>query len=295
MAIKDIFNMVKAARYTQDGRDQITEALENETEDVRYKPGDISQKTGLQKQPDGSWAEPKKGAPAENVTKMSDLVAQKSRPESAPAGRQPTPEMLEREKMRQSPEAIAHKEQLEREHPRTETGASAETKKEFSNEDKINMLSNYMHMMYKDVPVSEWKETYSKLSESEIKESFENFASNHSPENYSNGGKYDYASRESAPAKTPKPTTQEYMKAKDRVKKYEEQYKKDMEDYEYMERVKANGVDTSIFNPMYGGKPRPLSENKDYIEEVNKIKAYEAKDAAPRQLTGDCKIKIKKS
>ena len=77
MTLKDIFNMAKANRYTQDGRDQIAEALENETEDVRYKPGDISQKTGLQKQPDGSWAEPKKGAPA-----GAKQIAKKS--ESAP-------------------------------------------------------------------------------------------------------------------------------------------------------------------------------------------------------------------
>ena len=51
--------MTKTDRYTQDGRDQIAKL--QETEDVRYKTGDISQKTGLQKQPDGSWAPPKKG------------------------------------------------------------------------------------------------------------------------------------------------------------------------------------------------------------------------------------------
>lgn len=113
-------------------------------------------------------------------------------------------------------------------------------------------------------------------------------------------------SKPSAPAQ-PKPSMQEYMKAKDRVKKYEEQYKKEMDDYEYMERIKANGVDPSIFNPMYGGKPKPLSENKSYMEELNKVKAFEAEDAAytaqtvnaPREklertLTGDTKIKVKK-
>jgi hypothetical protein len=52
MELKKIFEMTKADRYTQDGRDQIAKL--QETEDVRYKTGDISQKTGLQKQPDGS-------------------------------------------------------------------------------------------------------------------------------------------------------------------------------------------------------------------------------------------------
>jgi hypothetical protein len=139
MAIKDIFTMIKADRYTQDGREELIKAQEAVTEDVTYKPGDISRKTGLQKQPDGSWA-PVKNAPAqskkmdkakqselakrgETVTKMSDLVAQKSRPDSAPSGRQPTPEMLEREKMRQSPEAKARRDKFDSEHPRTETGA----------------------------------------------------------------------------------------------------------------------------------------------------------------------------
>ncbi|MBQ1778292.1 MAG: hypothetical protein IIZ93_09080 [Acidaminococcaceae bacterium] len=57
MELKNIFKMVKANRYTQDGRDELAKL--QETEDVKYKTGDISQKTGLQKQPDGSWAPPK--------------------------------------------------------------------------------------------------------------------------------------------------------------------------------------------------------------------------------------------
>jgi hypothetical protein len=59
MGLKNIFKMTKTDRYTQDGRDELAKL--QETEDVKYKTGDISQKTGLQKQPDGSWAPPKKG------------------------------------------------------------------------------------------------------------------------------------------------------------------------------------------------------------------------------------------
>ena len=59
MGLKNIFKMTKTDRYTQDGRDELAKL--RETEDVKYKTGDISQKTGLQKQPDGSWAPPKKG------------------------------------------------------------------------------------------------------------------------------------------------------------------------------------------------------------------------------------------
>lgn len=65
MGLKTIFQMTKTDRYTQDGRDELAKL--QETEDVKYKTGDISQKTGLQKQPDGSWAPPKKGGAGKNV------------------------------------------------------------------------------------------------------------------------------------------------------------------------------------------------------------------------------------
>ena len=60
MALKDLFTMVKADRYTQDGRDQLIKAQEVETEDRKYNIGEISEKTGLQKTANG-WRPPKKG------------------------------------------------------------------------------------------------------------------------------------------------------------------------------------------------------------------------------------------
>ena len=78
MAIKDIFTMIKADRYTSDGREELVKAQEAVTEDVTYKPGDISRKTGLQKQPDGSWA-PVKNAPQSkkmNKAKQSEIKKQ---------------------------------------------------------------------------------------------------------------------------------------------------------------------------------------------------------------------------
>lgn len=247
MALKDIFNMAKAARYTQDGRDQIAEALSNETEDVRYKPGDISQKTGLQKQPDGSWAEPKKGAPAgakqtakksesapsEKVTKMSDLVAQKSRPESAPTGRQPTPEMLEREKMRQSPEAKARRDKLDAEHPRTETGAPMfETEQE-------------------NAQYARGKEGWDDVD----------------------------------PARLP-----------DIKKKVEQK----LEAYKKYDPYAMLGKKTGLTEAQKKSVELNKAQNRENIafytgqlEAINE--RLNSKDSAPRQLTGDCKIKIKKS
>ena len=64
MALKDLLKAADADRYTQDGRDELNAALQADVEDRTYKTGEISQKTGLQKQPDGSWAPPKKGKAA---------------------------------------------------------------------------------------------------------------------------------------------------------------------------------------------------------------------------------------
>ena len=49
MALKDIDKIIRADRYTQDGRDEVCKAIEKETEDRTYNIGEISEKTGLQK------------------------------------------------------------------------------------------------------------------------------------------------------------------------------------------------------------------------------------------------------
>lgn len=60
MTLKNLFDMVKADRYTADGREAIIKAQEAETEDKVYQIGEISQKTGLQKTANG-WVKPKDG------------------------------------------------------------------------------------------------------------------------------------------------------------------------------------------------------------------------------------------
>lgn len=60
MALKDLFTMVKADKYTADGREELMEARKAETEDRTYNIGEISEKTGLQKTAKG-WRPVKKG------------------------------------------------------------------------------------------------------------------------------------------------------------------------------------------------------------------------------------------
>lgn len=415
MAIRDIFKMIKADRYTQDGREELIKAQEAVTEDVTYKPGDISRKTGLQKQPDGSWA-PVKNAPAqkktdsksgsgvpikgdnwfslpsgtrithegakekmaqnnarietlkkamegkskadnfrlgaelkrlqnendyiserlppeqsapgwrapgsesdpntegsiawyaqqakkspsasgsglseraqysvsqtaagmstealkshvdklkndpatrnsisnpdamakayeaelakrgETVTKMSDLVAQKSRPDSAPSGRQPTPEMLERDKMRHSPEFQARRDKLDAEYPRTETGAPKDVKS---------------------------------MSISELKEQRDKLKSGSGPENDA-----------------------QYKKVNDELTR------KRLQTLSVGSEVKAHGTplkitsinpDTNTIKGEFDHKGEKLSTTigLEDIDDYDNIT-----DSAPRILTGDCKVRIKKS
>lgn len=63
MALKDIFTMIKADKYTADGREELIKAQEVEIEDRTYQIGEISQKTGLQKTANG-WVKPKSGKQA---------------------------------------------------------------------------------------------------------------------------------------------------------------------------------------------------------------------------------------
>ena len=60
MALKNLFDMAKADKYTADGREALIKAQEAETEDKVYQIGEISQKTGLQKTANG-WVKPKSG------------------------------------------------------------------------------------------------------------------------------------------------------------------------------------------------------------------------------------------
>ena len=67
MTADNVFELIKADKYSQEGRDKIGSIMSEEVEDKVYNIGDISQKTGLMKTANG-WVEPPKGkAPKSNV------------------------------------------------------------------------------------------------------------------------------------------------------------------------------------------------------------------------------------
>ena len=309
MALKDIFKMTKANRYTQDGREELIKAQVAETEDRRYKIGEISEKTGLQKTANG-WVKPKTGKAPGAKTGEGKTPAERNLgtkrvsrgPESIVT---PGKGNIGMEEMKEAAEkgltGQALKEFMQsKKNESKPSNTDWETKgkyqyKKFENENELNNFLKENGYQYQKEFGTSFSEKGA-IHETVYKKGNETIVKSTGPgikkPSIRRKSESSAASKPSAP-KAPKPSVQEYMKAKDRVKKYEEQYKKEMNDYEYMERIKANGVDPSIFNPMYGGKPKPLSENKSYMEEVEKIKAYEANDAAPRVLTGDTKIRVR--
>lgn len=59
MTADNVFELIKADKYSQEGRDKIGSIMSKEVEDKVYNIGDISQKTGLIKTANG-WVEPPK-------------------------------------------------------------------------------------------------------------------------------------------------------------------------------------------------------------------------------------------
>lgn len=96
MSLQNIFTMIKADRYTEDGCEELNKA-KKEIEDARkfYKPGEISEKTGLQKQPDGGWAPPKGAQQAAGTKQAENGEA----PETASGNWQKNEDYLGRERI----------------------------------------------------------------------------------------------------------------------------------------------------------------------------------------------------
>lgn len=115
MALKNLFDMVKADRYTADGREAIIKAQEAETEDVKYQNGDISQKTGLMKTPNG-WVEPPKGKqpgakrdtdPQTYIVKKNDELRKMYLNEKDPAKKEAMKKALKKQASMMEPEPFS--------------------------------------------------------------------------------------------------------------------------------------------------------------------------------------------
>lgn len=258
MALKDIFTMVKADRYTADGREVLNKAREADVEDRRYNIGEISEKTGLQKTANG-WKPPKEtkfGKVKQNKEgqwgvqtkqgKGSDFLKHKSEKEASRALANYTAGYNTTERSKQDPHSdwARQQKQWNKETDRMRKASNAERRAEHA---------------------SHFAKAESKPAE----------------------GKQKTAET----PKAPKPSVQEYMKAKQDIKQFEDTYKKQNEQYEARQRM---GEGAAALSPLWGLKPNDYKNDPQYKKAAELVKAFEAEDSAPRVLTGDTRIRVRK-
>ena len=117
MALKNIFDIIRADRYTADGREEIIKAQEADVEDRRYNIGEISEKTGLQKTANG-WVKPKNGKqpaaaskrdtdPQTYIVKKNDELRSMFQKEKDPAKKSAMKKALQKQANMMEPEPFS--------------------------------------------------------------------------------------------------------------------------------------------------------------------------------------------
>lgn len=164
MALKDLYNVIKADRYTADGREAIIKAQEAETEDKVYQIGEISQKTGLQKTAQG-WKPPKEtkfGKVKQNKEgqwgvqtkqgKGSDFLKHKSEKEASRALANYTAGYNTTERSKQDPHSdyARQQKQWNKEVDRMRKNSNAERRAEHASHFQENNVESKPSLSHKD-------------------------------------------------------------------------------------------------------------------------------------------------
>ena len=279
MALKDIFTMIKADRYTADGCAEINKALANETEDVRYNIGDISQKTGLQKTANG-WVKPKKGGAGKGAGEPTLGISETDRKSYEKAVKNVDTWRLKeafekREGKELSPEAKAKHEII-----KSELAKRSEIAKQADFEKKVGDPAKEREQYWKEIkeasetPMPGVEEIYNKTVGSE---SEEDITSGYS------------LTREEHDMDTLKANAKNIPALQPLVRQREPFFQKKLEAYKKLKENPSN--------------PKARADFVDATNAINQIdadidRAYKkatSEDAAPRCLTGDCKIRVRKS
>ena len=272
MALKDIFTMVKADRYTADGCEELNKARETATEDARrtYQIGEISESTGLQKTANG-WVKPKKGAAGKAATESKPsnpgVPIQGSNWLSLPSGTRVTNETA-RERVTQNNERIETiKKQME-----------GKTKAEnFRLGSELKKLQDENEYITSRLPPEE-----SKPAEETKTETTAKFETEQENTKYEEGKKgWETVSKERLP---------------DIKKKVEQKidYYKKYDPYAMLgKRTGLNAAQKKAVEQNMVQAKENLAFFTGQLEGINEQMG--ASDAAPRVLTGDCKIRVRKA
>lgn len=253
MEIKDVFTIVKADRYTDAGRAEIDDARRT------YKPGEISETIGLQKQSNGTWAPPKKGGSAAGATDPQRSA------ESKPAAENKT------------------------------KGASIPAANHFEEQPKKNEYSDFKTKHDLNVSGKSPEEADSYMKENgfelqpESRQDYRVYRNKYGEEvtsHYDDKGNYQGGSQ--TPAKIPgKDNHRAYAEAKGN--KYIGQGKTAFGTVQVYETPEGK-VEMADFNEA-GEYTGGSTSSKEFYK---KWYDFDLEDAAPRALTGDCKVRVKK-
>lgn len=298
MALKNLFDMAKADRYTADGREALIKAQEAETEDKVYQIGEISQKTGLQKTANG-WVKPKNGKqpgaaskhdtdPQTYIVKKNDELRKMYLNEKDPAKKEAMKKALKKQASMMEPEPFS----------------STESKPALSQTDgKGNKV---------EIKITESK------------------GGGFYVDKYVNGKKVginNANTRESAEAKA-KSMMEQHMadpdyRAESKPAAESQSEEGRIDRAEHNARIKAgitaSGIDTgsryknengakievnsigddesviySVWNPD-GSRQTHEARSRKELERTLSVNGYSAADSAPRTLTGDTRIRVRKA
>lgn len=312
MALKDIFTMVKADRYTADGREEVIKARNAETEDARrtYQNGEISEKTGLMKTPNG-WVPPKEtkfGKVKQNKEgqwgvqtkqgKGSDFLKHKSEKEASRALANYTAGYNTTERSKQDPHSdyARQQKQWNKETDRMRKASNAERRAEHASHFQESKSDG---MPGQDYPTLK-KEDHVKLAK-EVKSNTLPGGSDWTAEEIAKEwqlGKADAeeVKKEFDKLKESKPTaTEPEDKSEIRISSYMDKNfagKPNSERNAFYDFVKKKIYKSGKDPQQYlgqGGYSYPNKLLNEYLKE------WQAKDAAPRVLTGDTRIRVRKA
>ena len=241
MALKNLFDMVKADKYTADGREELNKAREAETEDVKYEIGQISQKTGLQKTANG-WVKPKNGKAPGAKTGEGPLYG---KAESKPG----------------------------RDYP----ALKKEDHVKLAKEVKSNTLPGGSDWTAEEI-AKEWQ--LGKADAEEVKKEFDKLKESKPARNAETEAFYAEEAIEQNRSKREENDTERMQR------RAEENYGDWSENELRAELASLKEKEKQGYN---------YSDDKDQIKWVLQRKGMESEDAAPRVLTGDTKIRVRKA
>ena len=297
MALKNLFDMVKADRYTADGREAIIKAQEAETEDATrrtYQIGEISQATGLQKTANG-WVKPKNGKqpgaaskhdtdPQTYIVKKNDELRKMYLNEKDPAKKEAMKKALKKQASMMEPEPFSSTESKSAAQE-VKLGGGADT---YYFEDPDNMSNE--DKVFKSLGI-ELAETFG--DHDGDPGNVETWA-NAWLDNTQNEGGLGIKSKKTRQPAAPVSADEVMRIVEENPARWNRIIGNAKKFYEGKGSSTDFESDESYPIKLVGGKTKPSAQYYAEGKRNKKNNPLTGSDSAPRVLTGDCRIRIRK-